>query len=234
MTERLQAPAGTYMSRAEAPSRSLMMSLVRSRVGPAGSRQRELSLSIGISVPLRVKPERENRRRPSNSAQTYCAEGVAELQVESVDGHLVAHGQDGHGGEVAGGVGDVGVGGHAGQAEGGPWKPRVGGALGRREGGTGRLRSAYLRRGRGPAASSPGSSGPAGGSAWSPPSMSRREASARRSGGRWRSRWAGRGRRTWGYCLLMFVRVPSGSFTSSVSLTAWTVVARGCLVKAST
>jgi len=36
---------------------------------------------------------------------------VTELQVEGVDGHLVADGQHGHRGQVAGWVGDVGAGG---------------------------------------------------------------------------------------------------------------------------
>lgn len=43
---------------------------------------------------------------------------MAELQVESIDWHLVTHGQDGHGGEVAGRVDDIGIGCHARQAEG--------------------------------------------------------------------------------------------------------------------
>lgn len=39
---------------------------------------------------------------------------------------------------------------------------------------------------------------------------------------------------TWGYRRLMLFKVPSGSLASSVSRTAWTVVARGCRVRAST
>lgn len=47
---------------------------------------------------------------------------MAELQVESIDWHLVAHGQNSHGGEVAGRVDDIAIGRHARQAEGGCWK----------------------------------------------------------------------------------------------------------------
>lgn len=47
---------------------------------------------------------------------------MAELQVESIDWHLVTHGQNSHGGEVAGRVDDIGIGGHARQTEGGSWK----------------------------------------------------------------------------------------------------------------
>lgn len=43
---------------------------------------------------------------------------MAELQVEGVDWHLVAHRQHSHGGEVAGRVGDICVGRHARQIEG--------------------------------------------------------------------------------------------------------------------
>lgn len=47
-------------------------------------------------------------------------------------------------------------------------------------------------------------------------------------------RFKRRARFTCGYRLLMLLSVPSGSLTSSVSLTACTVVALGCLVNAST
>lgn len=47
---------------------------------------------------------------------------MAELQVESIDWHLVTHGQNSHGGEVAGRVDDIGIGRHARQTEGGSWK----------------------------------------------------------------------------------------------------------------
>ena len=47
---------------------------------------------------------------------------MAELQVKSIDWHLVAHGQDSNSGEVAGRVGDIGVRGHAGQTESWSWK----------------------------------------------------------------------------------------------------------------
>ena len=44
---------------------------------------------------------------------TDSTEGVTELQVEGIDGHLVADRQHGHCRQVAGGVGDVGAGGHS-------------------------------------------------------------------------------------------------------------------------
>jgi len=47
---------------------------------------------------------------------------MAELQVECVDRHLIAYGQDSHSGEVAGRVGDVSTGSHIGQTQGRPWK----------------------------------------------------------------------------------------------------------------
>lgn len=40
---------------------------------------------------------------------------MTELQVKGVDGHLVADGQHGHRGQVAGRVGDIRAGGHGGQ-----------------------------------------------------------------------------------------------------------------------
>lgn len=49
---------------------------------------------------------------------TNGTEGMAELQVESVDRHLVTYGQDSHSGEVAGGVGDISAGCHTGQTQG--------------------------------------------------------------------------------------------------------------------
>lgn len=103
---------------------------------------------------------------------------MAELQVERVDRHLVAHRQDGHGGEVAGGVGDVGARRHAGQTQAGTCG--TGGEAGKR-----RVLlylvnthtygcSRYQRRARDPAAGSPESFGPASGSAGSPPARTQR------------------------------------------------------------
>lgn len=49
---------------------------------------------------------------------TNGTEGMAELQVESVDRHLITYRQDSHSGEVAGGVGDISTGCHTGQTQG--------------------------------------------------------------------------------------------------------------------
>lgn len=49
---------------------------------------------------------------------TDGTEGMAELQVERVDWHLITYRQDSHSGEVAGGVGDISTGCHGGQTQG--------------------------------------------------------------------------------------------------------------------
>ena len=48
---------------------------------------------------------------------TNGTEGMAELQVKSIDGHLITDRQHSHGGEVAGGVGDISTGCHTGQTQ---------------------------------------------------------------------------------------------------------------------
>jgi len=94
------------------------------------------------------------------------------------------------------------------------------------------LSSSYLKRALGRAADSPESSGLTGGSTSSPPEQTSGISTV--SAARTTTTGSKRKTLTWGYRLLMLLSVPSGSLTSSVSLTAWTVVALGCLVKAST
>lgn len=53
---------------------------------------------------------------------THGAEGMAELQVERINRHLVTHRQDSHSGEVAGRVGDISSSCHSGQAQGRTWR----------------------------------------------------------------------------------------------------------------
>lgn len=72
----------------------------------------------------------DKRGRGAISGPTDGTEGVAELQVERVDRHLVAHRQDSHSGEVAGGVGDIGARRHTGQTQAGTC--RTGGKAGKR------------------------------------------------------------------------------------------------------
>lgn len=53
---------------------------------------------------------------------TDGTEGMAELQVECINGHIITHRQDSHRGEVAGRVGDISTGCHRGQTQGWAWK----------------------------------------------------------------------------------------------------------------
>lgn len=87
-------------------------------------KQRLLNFHCQSVIQIQVKPKKNPRppKRFHKLNATYRTEGMAELQVESIDWHLVAHRQDSHGGEVAGRVGDIGVSRHAGQAEGWSWK----------------------------------------------------------------------------------------------------------------
>lgn len=49
---------------------------------------------------------------------TDGTEGMAELQVERIDRHIITYRQDSHSGEVAGRVGDISTGCHTGQTHG--------------------------------------------------------------------------------------------------------------------
>lgn len=154
---------------------------------------------------------------------TYGAEGMAELQVEGVDWHLVTDGQYGHSGQVTGRVGDVRAGRYAGPAEGRTWR-RTGGI---RKG----ERSTWLYlEGKCVYAYST--------CLCTCVSHTHTPENGPRACCRFPrifcpSRWINLVT-TCGYLLLMLLSVPSGSLTSSVSLTAWTVVALGCRVRAST
>lgn len=53
---------------------------------------------------------------------TNGTEGMAELQVERIDRHLVTNRQHSHGGEVAGRVSYICTSCHTGQTEGGTWR----------------------------------------------------------------------------------------------------------------
>lgn len=58
------------------------------------------------------------------SVPTDGTEGMAELQVECVDRHLITYRQDCHSGEVAGGVGDISTCCHTGQTQSWTWKTK--------------------------------------------------------------------------------------------------------------
>lgn len=170
---------------------------------------------------------------------------MTELQVERIDWHLVTNRQHSHGGEVAGRVSYICTSCHTGQTEGGAWKTetRCANGVGEKH-----IRLNQPRQVNVFAVISP-ENGP--------------RPCCKFPRIFWPNKWINlvttwtktvriftislehntsatdykvslMASLTCGYRLLMLLSVPSGSLTSSVSLTAWTVVALGCRVKAST